>query len=155
MEQIVLHEEIRSLNIQSYAPRALSGKCSFLSGDRELWLNLPEELKNNPAREIEALPNYRRPKLAAWIAEKSCDWESKLTIRDLLDLGFDPSRLKEITIHGEPYIFERMQARLLSELEARMEMLAQVAPEKEGTRVRNAELRTNPPLLVIRDRGNA
>jgi hypothetical protein len=36
-----------------------------------------------------------------------------LTIGDLLDLGFDPTRLKEITIEGTDFIFERMQARML------------------------------------------
>jgi hypothetical protein len=36
-----------------------------------------------------------------------------------------------------------------------MEYLERVANEMKGVRVRNASLRANPPLLMIRDRGNA
>ncbi len=155
LAQIVLHPEIRDLPAQSYAPRDLADSPSFVAGDRALWLHLPEVFKKHPARMIESLPNYRRPRLVSWLEEQgrlSCD---ALTIGDLFDMGFDPTRLKEITLKGEEYIFERVQARMIPELQRRMDYLHRIGSEMKGTRVRNAGLRTNPPLLIIRDRGNA
>jgi hypothetical protein len=40
----------------------------------------------------------------------------RLTIGDLMGLGFDPTRLKEIVLDNENFIFERIIARQLSEL---------------------------------------
>jgi len=153
--QIVLHPEIRDLPAQSYAPRDLADMPSFVAGDRALWLHLPEVFKKHPARMIESLPNYRRPRLISWLEEQGRSSSDTLTIGDLFDMGFDPTRLKEISIEGEDYIFERAQARMIPELQRRMDYLGRIGPEMKGTRVKNACLRTNPPLLIIRDRGNA
>ena len=72
-----------------------------------------------------------------------------------MDLGFDPTRLKEITIDHEDFIFERIQARQLPALEKKKEILERLTSEVRGIKVRYAQLRANPPLLAIRDRGNA
>jgi hypothetical protein len=71
-----------------------------------------------------------------------------------MDLGFDPTRLKEISLGGQDYIFERVQARMLPELDRKRELLQDIAPRLEGVRVKNCRLRANAPLLIIRDRGN-
>ncbi|HMK37599.1 MAG TPA: hypothetical protein VK463_21180 [Desulfomonilaceae bacterium] len=155
LEQVVLDPEIRALPVQSYAPRDLANSSSFVTGDKELWLHLPESLKTNPARMIEALQNYKRPNLLLWLESKDAASDQVLTIGDLLDLGFDPTRLKEITIHGEHYIFERLQARMLKRLDLKKELMERIEPEITGVRIRNATLALNPPLLVIKDRGNA
>ncbi len=155
MEQIVLDPEIAALPVQSYAPQDLPAKPSFVTGDTALWLQLPEALKNHPAHFIESLPNYRRPSLLAWLKEKGRDSAQGLTIGDLLDLGFDPTRLKEMTFQGEPYIFERIQARQIPELEKKRRLLEQAASHLTGVKAVNATVKVNPPLLVIRDRGNA
>lgn len=155
LEQIVLDSEIRNLPVQSYAPRDLGRNPSFVTGDKELWLHLPESLKTNPARVIESLPNYRRPSLVSWMESKNVSPDQELTIGDLLDLGFDPTRLKHITIDGHEYIFERLQARMLERLECTKEFMEDIAAEAVGARIRNAALALNPPLLVIKDRGNA
>lgn len=154
LEQIVLDSEIRSLPVQSYAPRDLAGIPSFVRGDKEWWLHLPEALKTNPARVIESLPNYRRPSLTLWKESKNVSPNEGLTIGDLLDLGFDPTRLKEITIDGRDYIFERLQARMFAKLERKQELMERITLEAAGARVKHAALAVNPPLLVIRDRGN-
>ena len=154
LEQIVLDLKVRALPVQSYAPRDLAGSPFFQTGDKELWLHLPEVLKKFPARIIESLPNYRRPSLVSWMEEKGISSSDTLTIGDLLDLGFDPTRLKEITIEGSDFIFERMQARMLPHLERRKELLGDLAAELGGVRLRNAAVHINLPLLVIRDRGN-
>jgi hypothetical protein len=78
-----------------------------------------------------------------------------LTIGDFMDLGFDPTRLKEITIDGKGFIFERIQARQLPDLKRKKEMLNHLTLRTPGLRAQNAKLRVNPPLVAIRDRGNA
>ncbi len=61
-----------------------------------------------------------------------------------MDLGFDPTRLKEITIDGSVYIFERMQIRMLPQLQERAVALHRIAGQVAAKRVRNALLQTNP-----------
>ncbi|MBI5571071.1 MAG: hypothetical protein HY914_14095 [Desulfomonile tiedjei] len=152
--QIVLDPGIRSLPVQSYAPRELAGQPSFEFGDRQLWHDLPDVLKKYPARMVESLPNYRRPSLVSWMENKGISSSDTLTIGDLLDLGFDPTRLKEFTFDGEEFIFERVQPRMLAQIQKKKELLERIGPELNGKRVRNALVKCNPPLLVIRDRGN-
>jgi hypothetical protein len=155
LEQLTLPPEIAALPVQSYAPQELTGKTSFVSGDRKLCLSLPDELKKNPSPFIESLPNYRRPSLVAWLEERGMASGDKLTLGDLMDLGFDPTRLKEMTVEGEAFIFERIQARQLHDLEKKKELLEALGSRMAGVRVRNAQLKANPPLLALRDRGNA
>ena len=156
MEQIVLTPEIAALPVQSYAPPEIDNKSSFVTGDRKLWPRLPEDLRKNPARIIESLPNYSRPSLITWLEGQEKTRSHILRIGDLMDLGFDPTRLKEITIDGEKFIFERVQARQIPEIEKKRELLQCIASKKMAAfRANNAQIRLNPPLLTIRDRGNA
>lgn len=155
LEQIMLNPAVAAQAVQSYAPRELVNQPSLVCVDNGLAARLPRELMEEPARVIEALPNYRRPRLMAWLAEQNKTPEDTLTIGDLLDLGFDPTRLKEITIDDQPYIFERIQARMIPEIEKKQELLNRLAAEAKGARAYNSKLLTNPPLLAIRNRGNA
>ena len=104
---------------------------------------------------IEFLPNYRRPALVSWLNEHDRSSSDTLTIGDLLDLGFDPTRLKEITLGEEDYIFERLQARLIDQQLRNNDILRRLEPRALGVRIGNTRLATNPALLIIRDRGNA
>ena len=155
LEQIALTPEVAALSLQSYAPRELSSRPSFVTGDKGLWFRLPEDIKKHPVRAIEALTNYQRPSLVAWLEKEGRTVSDSMRVGDLMDLGFDPTRLKEITIGGEPFIFERIQARQLPELEKKKGLLEQLASNISGASVKKAMLRINPPLLTIRDRGNA
>ena len=155
LEQIALSPAVSSLPVQSYSPLEQATGHSFVRGDRELWLQLSEDLKTRPARTIEALPNYRRPSLVTWMNRKNLSPEDPLTIGELMELGFDPTRLKEISIHGEDFIFERVQARMIPELEEEAATLEALSKEIMGARVRNASLKVNPVLVMVRDRGNA
>lgn len=155
MEQISLHPTIRDMSAQSYGPVELESRTCFVSGNRELWLHLPEQLKSNPARFIEALPNYTRPNFVAWLARNKKTTKDTLTLGDLLDMGFDPTRLKEIEIDGETFIFERTHIRALPRLENKREFLLRAAEQEPHFMVRNTRVRFNQPLLTIRDRGNA
>jgi len=155
LEQIVLAPEIAALPVQSYSPDELASKPSFVSGDREFYMRLPRAIKTHPARSIESLPNYNRPNFVNWLREKEITAKDTLTIGDLMDLGFDPTRLKEITLDHEDFIFERIQARQLAALEKKQKILDCLASEGCGIKAKYAQSRTNPPLLAIRDRGNA
>jgi len=155
VEQIILAPEVANLEVKSYAPRELMNKNALGNGELALLNRLPEDLKNKPAAFIESLPNYRRPSFMAWLKERGKSQSDSLTLGDLLDLGFDPTRLKEIRINGEEFIFERIQERQLSDLKKKKRLLDRIASEMPAVKVKNAWLKANPVLLVIRDRGNA
>ncbi len=155
MEQITLAPGIAAMPMQSYAPRELSGKPTLEYGDESLWARLPENVRDNPSVIIESLPNYRRPSFMAWLEERKGAPEMRLTLGDLMDLGFDPSRLKEITIEGEDYIFERIQARLMPIVRSKARLFDELAPALEKSTAHMARIVPNPPLLIIRNRGNA
>lgn len=154
LEQIVLDAPVRALPVQSYAPRGLADRPSFVAGNRELWLHLPEVVKKHPARVIESLPNYRRPSLLSWLKEAGRSSTDTLTIGDLLDLGFDPTRLKEITLDGQDFIFERIQLRMLGQVQKKIATMERIGAEIRDFRMNTTRLMINPPLVVIRDRGN-
>ncbi len=155
IEQITLAPEVAGLPMKSYAPREITHGEVLVSGDLEIWARLPKELREAPARVIERLPNYRRPSLLNWLKTSWRDTDYRLTIGDLMDLGFDPTRLKEITIDGKNFIFERMQARQTQEVEKKRFILERLAPSMTGQRAGSTPVKVNPPLLTIRDRGNA
>jgi hypothetical protein len=156
IEQLALEPAVAALPVRNYPPSKLSGRRNpSVLGDKEFWWLLPDMLKKHPARFIESLPNYSRPSFASWLKERGMFATDRLTIGDLMNLGFDPTRLKEIVIDNEAFIFERMQARQLAELHKREELLKRIKLEMAQTRLGNAQLKVNPPLLTIRDRGNA
>jgi hypothetical protein len=155
VEQITLAPEVANLEVKSYAPRELINKNALGNGELALLNRLPEDLKNRPASFIESLPNYRRPSFMAWLKGRGKSHSDLLTLGDLLDLGFDPTRLKEIIINGEEFIFERIEERKLSDLKKKNKLLNRIALEMVAAKVKNAWLKANPVLLVIRDRGNA
>lgn len=155
LEQISLTPDIAALPIQSYAPYEQEFNPSLVTGDMDLYAKLPPQFRKHPARMIESLPNYGRPNLITYLQDHDLTEAYTLTIGDLLALGFDPTRLKEISLDGKDFIFERIQTKQLPELRKKDTLLQAVGREMPGTRARNAALKTNPPLLVIRDRGNA
>lgn len=155
LEQIVLSPNVAILPVQSYAPANLHNKPSYVMGDKKLQILLPEAFKKNPAHFVESLPNYNRPSLLSWLKQKGKKLSYTPTIGDLIDIGFDPTRLKEITINDKEYIFERIQVRQLPELEKKKKLLDRIESRIIGFQTTGFRLRANPPLLTIRDRGNA
>jgi GNAT superfamily N-acetyltransferase len=155
LEQILLAPQVAGIQMKTYPPAELTSDNPAVTGDLELWSRLPEMLRNHPARIIELLPNYGRPSLISWLRDRGMVPADRLTIGDLMDLGFDPTRLKEISIGDETFIFERIHTRQLAGLEKRQELLRRIKSEMPGMRVGNAEIKVNLSLLVIRDRGNA
>ncbi len=153
-EQIVLDARIQKLQVKSYAPSELGKEDANVTGSLGLLSKLPEALRQTPAQAIESLPNYRRPNFLLWLEKNNKTYEDTLTLGDLMDLGFDPTRLKEIEIDGQTHIFERVQARQLDILQQRKELVARITGEMPNTKIKSAQLKTNPILLIIRDRGN-
>ncbi len=153
-EQIVLDARIDKLQVKSYAPRELAKEDAVVMGSLGLLSKLPEDLKQKPAQIIESLPNYRRPNFMLWLEKNHKTYEDTLTLGDLMDLGFDPTRLKEIDLDGKTYIFERVQARQIDPLQERGELVKRISNEMPNTKIKSAQLKTNPILLIIRDRGN-
>ena len=153
-EQIVLDARIDKLQVKSYAPRELAKGDAIVTGSLGLLSKLPEQLKKKPAQMIESLPNYRRPNFLLWLEKHNKTYEDTLTLGDLMDLGFDPTRLKEIEIDEKTYIFERVQARQIHVLEKRRDLVDRISHEMPNTKIKSAPLKTNPILLIIRDLGN-
>ena len=153
-EQVALDPKIHRLQVKSYAPKAFVDEDAFGMGELGLLSKLPEALKQEPAQIIELLPNYRRPNFLLWLKEHGKTYKDTLTLGDLMDLGFDPTRLKEIEIDGQTHIFERVQARQIETLQKRKELVDRIAKQMPNWKIRSAHLKTNPILLIIRDRGN-
>ncbi len=154
VQQIALEPAVASLPVRTYAPSKPGVRRPELWGDKAMWLRLPDRCKNHPARFIESLPNYGRPSLLSWLKGRGMYTTDKLTIGDLMNLGFDPTRLKELTLGKEAFIFDRMDARQLEEIVRREELLRRIKTEMSDSRPGNARVRVNPPLLAVEDRGN-
>jgi hypothetical protein len=77
-----------------------------------------------------------------------------IRISDLLELGFDPTRLREWRLRGTDYIFERVSPHFLPSIERKREFLLKIGDHISESRFRNATIQTNPPLAFLRDKGN-
>jgi len=155
IEQITLAPMVASWPIQSYVPADLAYDTSSISGNFELLSALPRKLLKQPSPYIESLPNYLRPSLRSWIEKKKSTVEQPFTIGDLMELGFDPTRLKEMTVKENKYIIERMPIKKLKEIQAKQKLLDRIAPLTNRLLANGTLLKVNPPLLIIQDQGNA
>ena len=106
LEQIAFSTPVKGLTIQAFSFNWETGlKVKPLTGE-SLWEKLPEEIRKEPTRAIEGLPLYHRPYLREWLRKTGRSEPLTLTIGDLLDLGFDPSRLREISLQEEDFMLE-------------------------------------------------
>jgi GNAT superfamily N-acetyltransferase len=154
LEQISISDRIKALPIQSYSLWGPQEASSEIRGDQEVIRNLPLALKKEPTRYIEDLPLYRRPYLSSWMEKKRSGQPSHLIISDLLDMGFDPTRLREFHHGGVEYIFERISPHFLSSIETKKRLLGKIARGTTGMRFHNAAIHINPPLVILMERGN-
>lgn len=115
---------------------------------------LPESLLREPTKTVETLPLYQRPYLREWEKQKGSKEPDRMTIGDLLALGFDPTRLRELRLGEEVYMLERVATGLLTEVDMRAALLIRLGKKIGGERVAGTRLRINPPLLWLQDRGN-
>jgi len=134
VQQIALEPAVAALPVRTYRPSRPGIRRPDLWGDKEMWFRLPDRCKNHPARFIESLPNYGRPSLLSWLKGRGMYPTDKLTIGDLMNLGFDPTRLKELAIGNEVFIFERLDGRQLEEIVRREELLRRIRAEMSDAR---------------------
>jgi hypothetical protein len=153
LAQITLSPQVCSIPIQSYKFDP-EGADQQLFGDRSLWLSWPQDIKSDPTNAIEGLPLYQRPYLKQWMKEKDRSEPLRLTIADLLEIGFDPTRLRELHLQDQVFIFERLSPVMLRDIEKRKGLLEKIERKIRGIRIRQAQCKINPPLLWIQDRGN-
>ena len=154
LEQISFSMQIKDLTIQPYSLWKLQEDRVGIWGDKEILRNLPDKLKHEPTFFIEALPFYKRPYLHDWMRKMGTHPSQPLKIGDLLDLGFDPTRLKEFHHEGIDYIFERVSPHFFPSLVRKRRFLRRVDRWAWQLQFRGPLIRTNPTLLIIRDRGN-
>lgn len=154
LEQISISDRIKALPIQPYSLWSLKEGQAEMWGGEEIIQNLPEGLKKESTLYIEGLPLYRRPYLISWMEKKGVGRSQNLNISDLLELGFDPTKLREFHHEGVDYIFERISPRLLPSIEKKRRLLSIIVKSVSRMRFRNATLQTNPPLAILQERGN-
>lgn len=154
LEQISISDRIKDLPVQSYSLWDSKDGHIDMWGEDEIIQSLPKELKKEPTLFIESLPLYRRPYLIAWMEKGVGDHSLNLKISDLLELGFDPTKLREFRYDGVDYIFERVSPGFLPSIEKKMKFLSKIAESILARRFCNATVQVNPPLAIIRNRGN-
>ena len=154
LEQISFSERIKELSIQPYSLWDVEKDHVGIWGDKELLRTLPGKLKEEPTLFIEGLPTYKRPYLREWMEKMRTRPSQSLKISDLLDLGFDPTRLREFHHEGIDYIFERISPHLFASLVKKRRFLRNIGNCVSGVQFAGAIIQTNPPLLIFRDRGN-
>ncbi len=154
LEQISFSDQIKELHIQPYSLWKLQEDHVKIWGDGEILQNLPGKLKDEPTFFIEGLPFYKRPYLCDWIEKMGAHPTQPLKISDLLDLDFDPTRLREFHHEGMDYIFERISSHFLPSLVRKRRFLKKAEKWVSQFQFRRPVIRINPPLLIFRDRGN-
>jgi GNAT superfamily N-acetyltransferase len=154
LEQIPMAREIHGLPILPYSLWGPEPDEPSLWGDHAMIQGLPPELMRDPTRFVESLPIYRRPYLASKWGDLGEMRASDLRLADLLELGFDPTRLREWIHKGEPYIVERSSPRFLAFMKRKARLLTELDRECMGIRFRTAVPRINPPVSLVSHRGN-
>jgi GNAT superfamily N-acetyltransferase len=154
LEQVFFSDQVKKLPIQSYSLWNLKKDHVGIWGDKNLFQNLPQKMEDEPTFFIEDLPLYKRPYLHTWMERMKNHPSQPLKISDLLDLGFDPTRLREFHHEGINYIFERISPHLFSSLLKKRRLLRKIENVVSGFRLHGAVIRINPILLIFRDRGN-
>ncbi len=154
LEQLNVSDKIKDLPILSYSLWRGNNIKPEIWGEEGIIKNLPEELIKNPTLYIESLPLYKRPFLLSWLKRKGEMNQRRFKIRDLFELGFDPTRLKEFHMDEKDYIFERVSPHFLPSIERRKKLLEKIAKESIKLKIQNATIQINLPLVLILDRGN-
>ncbi len=154
LDQISISDQIKDLPILPFSIWSPHETRVEIWEEVEAIRHLPEKLMKNPTLFIEALPLYRRPYLLSWIKEKGIDRSLRLKISDLMELGFDPTRLRAFRHQEEDYIFERISPSLLTSIENLRNLLEKISARISGIRFCHAALLINAPLAVFLDRGN-
>lgn len=154
LDQIHISDKVRSLPLQSFSLWGLGEDWREIWDEDESVLRLVEKLLRGPLGHIEELPLYRRPYLVEGVEATRVERHDDLTIADILDLGFDPTKLRELHHEGVDYMVERVSGSFLKATEKKREFLPRIAGEFSGARFRGARVQVNPPRAIIKEKGN-
>ncbi len=154
LEQITISDRIKDLSVQSYSLWDSKEVQIGMWGRERIDQSLPEALKRNPTLYIEGLPLYRRPYLMPWVEKRRFNGSSNLKISDLLELDFDPTKLREFHHEEADYIFERVSPQFGPAVDKKTRFLSKIAESFSDSRIHNATVLVNPTLSIIRDKGN-
>lgn len=154
LEQIPISEQVKALPIQPYSLWGSEEGQVEIWGEEGLIRDLPESLKKEPTHYIESLPLYGRPYLSVWIEKGGDRQPLNLKISDLLELGFDPTKLREFRHKGVNYVFERISPGFLPSIEKKRRLLLKIGDSISERRFRNATVQMNPCLAMLQERGN-
>ena len=153
LEQISLSGPVRELPIQPYSLWNFGKDHVGIWGDDAVLQDMPDRLRERPTSFIEELPFYKRPYFFGWTEKATACPSRPLKISDLLDLGFDPTRLREFHHQGLDYIFERVSPHFFQSLVKKEKFLTKIEGSGFRQRFHGAALRINPPLLIFQDQG--
>jgi len=154
LEQISFSDRIKELHILPHSLWKSEKDHGGIWGDKEVLRDLPGKLKEEPTFFIEGLPFYKRPYLYDWMEKMKAHPSQSLKISDLLDLGFDPTRLREFRHEGVDYIFERVSPHFLNPLVKKRRFLKKIERYVSTLQFQGVDLRINSILLIFQDRGN-
>jgi GNAT superfamily N-acetyltransferase len=154
LEQMSFSEEVKRIPIQPYSIWYVKRHHVRVWGEEDLLQRFPAAAQEEPTFFIEALPLYQRPYLHGWTKKREGSPSQVLKISDLLNLGFDPTRLKEFQHEGASFVFERVSPHLYPSLLKKATLLKEIEKVVLEARFQGAVLRINPSLLILRDRGN-
>ncbi len=154
LDQIHISDKVRSLPLQSFSLWGLGEDWREVWNEDESVLRLVERLLREPLSRIEELPLYRRPYLVEGVEATRVERHDDLRIADILELGFDPTKLRELHHEGVDYMVERVSGSFLSTTERKREFLPRIAGEFSGMRFRSASVQINPPQAIIKEKGN-
>jgi GNAT superfamily N-acetyltransferase len=154
LEQLTFSGAVKRLALQPYSLWRFGEEDGGMWGNEEILRSLPLELKENPTIYIESLPYYRRPYLDNWMKRTGLQPTLTLSISDLLDFRFDPTRLREFHHKGIRYIFERISPLFFTALLRKRAFLKKLERTSTDLHFRGTIIRVNPIILVVRDRGN-
>ncbi len=154
LEQISISDGVKDLSIQSYSLWNSKEGGIGIWGEERIVQSLPEDLIKEPTLYIEGLPLYPRPYLIPWVGKWGGNCFPSLKISDLLELGFDPTKLREFRHEGVNYIFERVSPGFLPSIEKKRRFLSIIAESFSERHFHNAAVKVNLPLVILQDRGN-
>ncbi len=154
LEQIHISDHVKSLPIQPFSLWDLEEDRLEIWEEGKAVHGLLERLQKETLSGIEKLPVYRRPYLIEWMENNGKSDDLDLNIADILELEFDPTKLKEVCHEGVDYIIERVSGVFLSASEKKRDFLPKIAERFAGMRFRGATIVINPPCAVIRHKGN-
>lgn len=154
LEQLSFSDTVRGLPIQSFSIWTSAKDEGGIWGNEEILHSLPGELKDSPTSFIEGLPFYRRPYLYNWMKKTGLELPGRPIIADLIDLGFDPTRLREFDHQGMHFIFERISPLVFDHLLHRRALLRTVRDREAELHFNGAKILVNEIVLIIRDKGN-